>query len=322
MKRIAILLIPLAALLLSACGDNDEPTGTGTDPGPVPGQWYQRVSGTTEHINSVAWDGSLFVAVGWDIILTSRNGLTWTEQAFPASLSWRSVVLKSVVWSERHQLFVAVGADAIVTSPNGVTWTARELGLPLTAFLESAVAFDTLLLVSSYNPVYLLVSHDGVTWAHHDAVGPFDKMCASDTMVLGACGTNPVKVRSSVNGIDWTPRLTTDSLVYCVTRFEQAGLWIAAGHWGFVTSSPDGLTWTRRDAGAGDFSTLLDACAGGDQCVVVGHANGPGLILSTADGSSWTRTQIDSVGWLNGVAASPTQFVVVGEHGVILTMRR
>lgn len=80
----------------------------------------------------VTWGGSQFVAVGYvpgpressggftstrAIIVTSPDGVTWTQRSAAAS------GLKDVAWSGEQ--LVAVG-DAILTSPDGVTWSTQS----------------------------------------------------------------------------------------------------------------------------------------------------------------------------------------------------
>jgi len=308
-----IVALAISLLLLSTCGDNNKPAGTET-----PGQWTQRESGTSEHLNSVAWNGALFVAVGWSVILTSPDGITWDQQQMPPEYaSMPGLVLKSVVWSEPLQLFLVAGDDnALMTSPDGLSWTSRQSGLDW-GFISCAAAFDTLLLVSFYNPIALITSGDGVSWTRYDLIRPFDKMAAWDTLIVGVGGG---EIHTSRNGADWTLRHDGDSLVHCVTWFDEASLWIAAGHLGYFLTSADGVNWAGINAGAGEISTLRDAASLGSHCVIVGTANGPGLAMTTTDAVTWTRSEIDSVGWLNGVTASPARWVAVGENGVILTL--
>gem|GEM_PF-5895423 len=302
----------IAVLCLAACDDDDKSTNGTKTP-----DWVRRDSGTTEHLFDIAWNGSIFVAVGWSVVLTSDDGIDWVSRPLPPEYdAMSSVLLLSVTWSAHHQLFLAAGEDDIImTSPDGIQWTARESGVSGT-LSESVAAFDTLLLVSSENPLTLLTSRDGAAWTRHDGIGPFDAMATSDTLIVGVNGG---KVFSSNNGLDWTERHSSDSLLYTVARFAAEATWIAAGHLGRFLKSTDGINWTGFDAGAGEFSTMFGAAGSGDLCIVVGSANGPGIAVTSTDAVQWTATVIESVGWLNGVAASPIRFVAVGDGGVIVT---
>ena len=71
--------------------------------------------------NDLAWDGSLYVAVGTAWFYVSADGVNWTTAALPASVSSQSfyaVAKSSTTW-------VAVGGGgSIVYSTDGKTWTA------------------------------------------------------------------------------------------------------------------------------------------------------------------------------------------------------
>lgn len=77
-------------------------------------------SGRAIHANEdVAWSGGRFVAVGNDLPMTSPDGVTWSAHPSPlGAYGWRGVT-----WGDSQ--FVAVGGAGIMTSPDGVTWTAR-----------------------------------------------------------------------------------------------------------------------------------------------------------------------------------------------------
>ena len=79
---------------------------------------------------SIAWNGSLFVAVGNEATLrTSPDGINWTPVDSGGGQS-----LAGVVWADSQ--FVTVGSNStILTSPDGTTWTpqtAPESSTPLT----------------------------------------------------------------------------------------------------------------------------------------------------------------------------------------------
>ncbi|MDT7910160.1 MAG: hypothetical protein RQ912_09555, partial [Thermus sp.] len=79
--------------------------------------WTEQTSGTGNRLNGVTYGNGLFVAVGrHGTILTSRDGVNWTEQTSKAGLN-------GVTYG--NGLFVAVGRDVgsygdygiILTSP-------------------------------------------------------------------------------------------------------------------------------------------------------------------------------------------------------------
>jgi len=135
--------------------------------------WTQQSSGNVANalINTMVWNGTQYVGVGYDynnqtsLILTSTNGVSWTRQAILGS------ILYGVTWSDTQSQYVAVGrgnSRPIFTSPDGVTWTQRE---PLDFVFDLySVIWDS--IHSQYVAVgadglgltLIFTSPDGVTW--------------------------------------------------------------------------------------------------------------------------------------------------------------
>ena len=307
-----ITIIPISIFCIETCQKRNNPIDS---TGPL--KWTQRESGTSGDLLDVTWNGTRFVAVGWDEILTSENGIDWVQAQLPADYpSGAGTPLRSVAWSGSLNLFLVVGGiNVVMTSSDGISWIMQESGFDW-GFIEGAASFDTLFLISYFNPVYFLTSPDGSEWTNHQGIGPFDDMASSDTLLIGVGNRC---IYATTNGVDWTQRLCGDSRIHCVVWYGEASAWVAAGHLGIFLTSIDGITWTSFDAGAGEISTLFDAISIGERCIVVGSANGPGLILESKDTKVWSKQIIDSTSWLRGIAASPNRFVVVGYSGVILT---
>jgi photosystem II stability/assembly factor-like uncharacterized protein len=97
-------------------------------------RWTARASGADNFLSGVTYGNGLFVAVGVAVrsssswlsgwlpgptMLTSPDGVTWTEQTSPTNNE-----LKDVTYG--NGLFVAVGEDGtILTSRDGVDWTEQ-----------------------------------------------------------------------------------------------------------------------------------------------------------------------------------------------------
>lgn len=112
-------------------------------------------------LNDVKWNGSMFVAVGAGVILTSADGVTWLARAVPTALAGQNFY--SVEYG--NNTWVAVGAAGVcVTAPaDGATWTARPIAGA--TYSVNAVYFDT-----DANKFYAggggiaLSSSDGLNW--------------------------------------------------------------------------------------------------------------------------------------------------------------
>lgn len=144
-------------------------------------------------------------------IITSPDGITWTERATPAE------AVTGVNWSPELGLFVAVRenvANSALTSPDGITWTTRVT--PATPAWRSVAWSPELGLFAicgagTPGPAIngILTSPDGITW------------------------TQRVVASGGWTGITWSPPLGL---------FVAVGFPIGAG-FQFITSS-DGITWT------------------------------------------------------------------------------
>lgn len=103
---------------------------------------------------------------------------------------------------------------------------------------------------------------------------------------------------------------------------------VAGGSRGAILTSGDGSTWTPQTSGAGDVYLSGASCASPTFCVAVGGNLTVGgqsvsyvdVILTTADGNTWTPQPGGTGEWLFGVScASPTFCVAVGHNNTIVT---
>lgn len=172
--------------------------------------WTGRNPPTVAGWVGVSWspDLELFAAVGENVIMTSPDGITWTNRT-SATVFWQSVV-----WAPEFGMFVTVGStgtgNRAAYSYDGVTWTQRPTPSDIT---WTAVEFapDKGLFVAVANTTggnNVMTSTDGATWtlraghansfggvAYYQEIGLFIAVCTSGT------GN---RVLYSEDGITWT----------------------------------------------------------------------------------------------------------------------
>jgi hypothetical protein len=158
-------------------------------------------------LNSVVWTGSELVVVGRQnsdgLILTSRDGNVWTEEATPTVKG-----LNSVTWTGNR--LVAVGDQGpIIISNDGVTWQQIKADIDTTFPFEfNSVIWTGKLLLAAGKDRTVLISFDGATW-FRQLSGNKDIYCVTWTgsqfVAVGAGGliiTSPddlaAKVRESI----------------------------------------------------------------------------------------------------------------------------
>jgi len=169
-KAVYAALMGLAFFLSLTAWGQTGPMGKGGSAGVT---WTKRTSGAIDDLWGVTYGNGLFVAVGGSLeempgilalrtatILTSRDGITWTERD-PGSY----VPLYGVTYG--NGLFVAVGwGGTILTSPDGVKWTQQVSG---TGDHLNEVAYLNGLFVAVGIDGAILTSRDGITWTRRNS---------------------------------------------------------------------------------------------------------------------------------------------------------
>lgn len=183
--------------------------------------WTSRISGVTQGLTALAASPTLLVAAGDNgTVLTSPNGAAWTTRALP---DWGgNMFLRAATWDGTR--FIVVGNDydfaipgwvaVVYTSPDGAAWTRSY---------KSALAGTSLLGVASSGPVSLAVGDSGL-------------------------------VLRSTNGTTWAPvtvaGLGTANATGIAWGGDRFTLVVGSPNAAKVLTSPDGLAWTDRSAGA------------------------------------------------------------------------
>lgn len=224
-------------------------------------------AGVSDTLQAIAYNGSLYVAVGdWGAILSSPDGTTWTSRHVGVCCG----SLTGVAWGAglTTPVFAAVGyagnATYVLTSPDGITWTK---------------AFPTSGSYVGY-PVGIAYGGASVGFA---AVGSF----YNGTSYQGTSIT-------SRDGVTWTPSTTAGTqiaaqiagLTYGGGQFVASGqLAVGVGTSGAVFTSPDGATWTQQALPSN--TAGLGAIAYGNATYVA--LEGGSSIVTSANGISWTH---------------------------------
>lgn len=130
-------------------------------------------------------------------------------------------------------------------------------------------------------------------------------------LLLVGCSDNGTGLTPSTeesnwtDAIDWAARLTVPLPLLDVVWDGQA--FIAVGYGGTVLTSVDGIDWVARESGTDD---VLGALAAFDSGVYA--VGGPGILLSTDHGETWT-VKSQPFGFIGlAVAASSSHVVAFG----------
>jgi hypothetical protein len=223
---------------------------------------------------SICWspERSMFVAlVGENSspfnnykVMTSYDGINWTERAVPDLQ--RNNWWAHICWSPEVGIFVAVadtGDYKIMTSPDGINWT-RILSSSNFARLTSICwsAQLGIFVTINLNGSEVYTSKDGSSWTKYafpqEIISTYKhSICWSPQLGLfvavGSAGG--YRIITSRNGTDWTPVYSLGvgggGGLYFVDWIPALNLFIAlrsfANDTQSVITSPDGQNWTPRD---------------------------------------------------------------------------
>jgi hypothetical protein len=225
--------------------------------------WTQRSNPGRQRLRAIAYGEptaspteGLYVAVGDNdsssdsLILTSPDGITWTERSNPRI----ALELQGVCWT--GELFVAVGQAAlaspteggayVITSPDGITWTNHTNPRDTNLTAVASNGRGLVIAVGAYNfdteNAYIIGSSDGgITWEELE----HQSQAAS----------------TQLNGICWNGSI-----------FVAVGNWNGTNTDAFIATSADGLVWSEKPNPRQ--SSLTAVCWNGNAFVAVGSTDG------------------------------------------------
>ena len=255
-----------------------------TSPGGI--IWTKRFLPLEGDLQTVAWNGSIFVTMGtpnippgvygpYDtptFVATSPDGVNWATQTLGADYSPRSLI-----WAG-SQFICLSGSGGILTSPDGATWT------------HQTSATDNL---------------SAITWSGTQFVAVGASTASYQSLIL-----------TSPDGVNWTTRTSvpTYNLLDVVWNGSQ---FIAVGGKCTIVTSPDGITWTPQAAGCNPDRELGAIAWNGAQFAAVGFddfKNMDAIIVTSPDGVNWTEKASGVIDYITDVTWGAGRFVAVTAH--------
>jgi hypothetical protein len=274
--------------------------------------WTEQNSGTQEALTAITFAAGRFVAVGTaGTILTSPDGITWTT---------RSSVVTTNLSGIGHGLsagapgmFVVVGAGGtILTSPDGEIWTPRKSDVSV--YLSGVAYGNGLFVVTGFSAPsgygVLLTSADGIAWTSQPISPAPPLYDAEFGDGLFAVTGFGHYSFASTDGTNWTQGGGSQDLT---SLLYANGKFTAISPDG-VSHSVDGLSWNYVYSGYRQY--FYDVAYGNGHYVAVGYQ---GWFISSTDGFAWSSGYQGLIETLNDAAHGNGLFVVVGAHGTVLT---
>ena len=255
----------------------------------------------------------LFCAVGFgdgtdSYIVTSPDGVTWTERSNP-----KQAGLQDVCWSDTLGLFCAVGnadgTDAyIITSADCITWTERSNPKNITLWGVGWSNDLGMLCAVGQNEgtdSYVVTSPDGVTWTEQTTPSTYALYGVVWSSALTLWVANGNNVITSPDGVTWTERTLSGPYIQSLAWSESLGLFIGINQAGIYTS----ITGTSWDYTISSFVKNVIKIKRFDDIgvfIIVGYdfATNDAYLLASPDGFNWDIKNTNGFIRLNGIEYS------------------
>ena len=281
--------------------------------------WTQQTSGvsTTETFFASAYGNNLYLVGGSnDFLLTSPDGVTWTQQ----SSQFSTTTIQGLAFG--NNLYVAVGQGGrLATSTNGTTWVLQTniggFGLDFISAASYSAANSLWIIAGALGKMATSPNALGSWTARTSGFGANDirgVYCGPNLCVaVGDAGT----LTTSSNGISWTPQTSSFGASTIYTVYYANNLWVAAGQSGKLATSPDGVNWTQQTLGFGT-TTVYGVTYTNGFWIAVGDS---GKLATSPDGITWTlqTSSFGAASNIRTIASGNGLAVAAGQSAKIAT---
>lgn len=286
-------------------------------------------------------NGRLFSLGGSNAILSSVDGITWTQTTKTgpsisqnltdvewngacylavgtSSYVWRS--LDGLTWTAEHtvandatyvkwingEFVTANGPRTVQTSVDGREWIKAKDHIQGEATVWTGSRFIT---VGQFGRI--TTSEDFVTWTSRDTGVYSNLWSVVWTGSFALVGGNDGVLLKSSDGIVWTQVMQgtfsgTVTVVWTGTQYY-------AFHGSGTHVSPDGISWTSISSSMASYAFGTRWLRG--MFITVSY---DGSIHTSLDGVTWTLQNSGTTSWLNAVEATDEGFLAGGRNGVLL----
>lgn len=252
--------------------------------------WTSLTLPSALNMQSVAYGAGLYVAVastGTNRILTSPDGITWTNRASPDDgVAWNEVIYA-------NNKFVIVGASGGTNSNrtgyslDGINWSFGVLPSDL---LNFGVISVNNVAVNGEN--FLGVSGGGTNYILNDTIYPTTMTLRSVAYGKGlyVAAVAVGSIRTSADGINWTPISGISLGNSPVVSYTNGMFFITDSSTTTLRYSSDGLVWNSTTCPSGTWKEVVYAFG----TYFCPSASSSSYLMKSTDGITWTNVTLPS----------------------------
>jgi len=235
------------------------------------------------------------------------NGHPHVSSAVPSDSAWDLISL--TVGEYANDLFPYGMYDSVW---NGSYWLATGISIDSTTIFAISINGYQWTLVNT--PLSGSGSLAEIAWSSTQ----------NKWAVCGNSADSTIQFATSPDGLNWTS--STDNSYQSAYAITTNGpLWIAMGYNAGIEKivySSDGLSWTQSTTQPITYESIRDISWNSNQSlwVAVGYNSDTvkGIIFTSTDGDTWTKTILDSSGALRAVRNNGSQWLIASNSAHIL----
>lgn len=220
----------------------------------------KQLEGSDPWSDAIYANGSFMMLSDRGYVATSTDGITWSVTRPSTGMYWRSLAYG-------NGIYVAVGLNEgwIMTSSDGKTWTKKQVG----SMTWRGVAYGNGRFIIINYDGYFSTSTDGVTWKSQSRIPNisrgYDVITFGNGKFVVAEGYRG-NTQTTTDGETWTTPNTSSGNNSWQSIAASDGKFILVGSSGYVTTSVDGITWSKptqikNEAGSTVSVYLYAVCA-------------------------------------------------------------
>lgn len=275
---------------------------------PVEITWTEVDTGSTTNFYDVAWNGSLFLAVGFQgDTLASTDGESWYVPSSPVT----NVNLNSAKWDGSQ--FLVTEGGSIYTTTDGVNRTGYSSSISGIngRFFDADFVGGKYLAVGDNGQIATTndptVNYSWTSVSSGTSEQLLDIASSGNEYVI--VGNNGTILRST-DATNWTSQ-NSGTTAILEQVIWQNGQYVAVGGNGTILTSNDGVAWSEQATPSG-INVIYDITYNGDEYVAVSN---DGWILTSKNATSWQDERLDGNPYLQGIAWDGENYLAIGWQG-------